>query len=234
MKLAATLAIIATTTIGASAAFGSYGKDISDTTRDISGFSKIANKGSLDVYVTAGDDYKVRVVADADIIDKVLTERDGETLKIGLEKGNYYNIKRLEVYVSLPKLEALSLEGSGDVAITGVDNDRFALRLQGNGDIDLEDAKIQNLELSLRGSGDIEVSGNCTEMQAKLEGSGDIDANDFVCETVSGSLRGSGDLVLHATEKANLELRGSGDIVLYGRPAKIQEKTNGSGDITIR
>lgn len=209
-------------------------KDTSEETRDVGSFDEVYLKGSMDVEVKVGDRQSVRVVADSDIIHHIETEVRGDELHIGLERGNYRNIKKMKVYVTVPKLVAAGVHGSGDLLIENAEADDFELEVHGSGDAILKDGKFKKIEIGLQGSGDIEIDGTCEDIDVELHGSGDVDAEGLKCKSANVSLHGSGDVGVSASDDADVSVQGSGDVIVSGSPDKMRTKVRGSGDVELR
>jgi hypothetical protein len=103
------------------------------------------------------------------------------------------------------------IQGSGDVAVQGVDGEKFSARVSG--------------------SGDLEVSGRATTLDAVIEGSGDMDLGGLDAQDVRVSIDGSGDARVHAGASLSATVNGSGDIRYKGSPPQTKISVNGSGDI---
>lgn len=209
--------------------------DVAEQDRDVGAFERIKVKGSMDVNVSVGNERSVKVIADSDIIDHVRTDvTDGE-LVIGLkDKGHHWSrIDRLQVVVSVPKLTAANLTGSGDLTIDDIAAETFDLVLKGSGDAIIEDADVVTMRTRLQGSGDIELAGSCKTLSVTLQGSGDVEAEDFKCEIAQIELRGSGDVEAYASETADVEIRGSGDVYVRGNPS-MNSRVRGSGEVHAR
>ncbi len=202
--------------------------------RDASGFTRIEVGGSMDTFVTTGEAFSVTVKADADIIDRVKTDVIGSTLEIGMKRGSYRRIDVLEIYITMPSLDGLELNGSGDIAVNAVDGDELELELRGSGDIEIAKADVKAVDLDLRGSGDVEVTGRCDTVEVNLRGSGDVDFGDLECDEARVEIRGSGDVDVYARNAFDGSVYGSGDIKVSGKPKKTASRSRGSGDIILR
>ena len=199
--------------------------------RKVGDFTAIDLKGSMDVHVVVGKTRSVRVVANDDIIEKLLTEVDGDTLVIKL-KGRYSNVGKMDVYVTVKNLEEAYVKGSGDMDIKGsIKSKKFEAAVKGSGNLILENVKANDLELDIMGSGDMRVSGSCDDLDLDIMGSGDLKASKVKCETAKVAIMGSGDANIYASKSLNASIMGSGDINYYGKPAKLRRRVMGSGDI---
>ncbi|MFP4469060.1 MAG: head GIN domain-containing protein [Bacteroidales bacterium] len=204
------------------------------TTRDVSSFSKIDVSCSADVFIRQGNNVDVKVRTDENLQEMVETKVKGDELEIDID-GNIRNYKEMEIYITVDKLSAITINGSGDVEseneISGMD---FEIGINGSGNVDIN-FDVKNLSTYINGSGDVEVSGVQGMFLLKINGSGDFEAEDLHLTECNIRVMGSGDVSLSGTaEKVEVEQMASGDINLYGLQARdVEVSTNGSGDAVV-
>lgn len=189
--------------------------------RTVDGFTGISNNGSFDVYVTQSDDFYVEVVAQENLIPIVETYVSGNTLMVELVNGSCYRSNSpVEVYVSLPELEALLLTGSGKVIADVAETPVFECSNTGSGHISIEAVNAHNAILSNTGSGFVEViESGVNELSIWQSGSGTIDGGTvFGSSEVTISHSASGRVRASITDGTvvNAILSGSGRIDLDG------------------
>jgi uncharacterized Zn ribbon protein len=206
------------------------------------GFEKIEILGSPTVYYTQADSFSVSVKGPKSMVDDIITEVDGHTLKVrNRGKIGIFNISvgdddQTAVYVTSPDLTRVQLNGSGDFISNGrIDTDRAIFVLRGSGDIDVEDIICDECEVELVGSGDFDINRlEAKDVSVSLIGSGDIEVNLCNVETTSIALKGSGDIKTtfqDACRNVDCELDGSGDIKLSGEVVHLNQHKVGTGDI---
>jgi hypothetical protein len=215
---------------------GSLTAQVSTQNRDVGSFSGIHNKTSADIYLTPGDDLSVIVKADEDAIDKVTTTVEDGMLVIGSTKNGWWNVKVMEIHITMPRLETVKVSGSGNLITEGTfpGNDVF-VGINGSGDVSLE-LDARNLELKINGSGDLRLSGVRGKLLVGISGSGDVFAENLQLELCDVSIRGSGDVKLKGSA-ASLILKqsGSGDVNAYAlNSAEVKAKSYGSGDAVVQ
>lgn len=210
--------------------------------RDHKGFEKIEILGSPTVYYTQADSFSVCVKGPESIVEDILTEVDGSTLKIrNRGKIGIFNISvgdddETAVIVTSPDLTYVQLSGSGDFISNGrIDTDHATFVLRGSGDIDVEDVICDDCDVQLIGSGDFDIKRlDAKEVAVSLIGSGDIEMDLWNVATTSLALKGSGDIkaaFMEGCKSVDCELHGSGDIKLKGEVARFNQHKVGSGDI---
>ena len=199
-------------------------------------FDGVELNGSFDVSISQGVQQNVLVLGNENIIDKLKMEVLNGVLYISLEPGSYLNYD-LEVRLTVPTVNYVSLSGSGDIKLgTFVEIDKLKMKLDGSGDIKSEGVieVLSDTELELDGSGDIDLKLKSRSVVASLDGSGDIDLEGATL-TLKVALDGSGDIKTFKMESLETEafLEGSGNIDVYASK-KLKATLNGSGDIRYR
>ncbi len=200
-----------------------------------SSYDKVLINGFFDVELLSGEEGKIVIKGEENIIDFIEFTVENNALKIATEKGKYIvpsSGKKVQITVPFESLNEVSLSGSGDInSKNKITSDNFICDLSGSGNINLT-VEAKNMKASVSGSGDLMLSGDSTNIQCKITGSGDLNAAKLKSNNAEVHVTGSGDCKVYCT--ANLEARvtGSGDITYFGDPAKKDTKVTGSGDIT--
>jgi hypothetical protein len=193
-------------------------------------FTAIVSKGSVDVIVTQGP-YSITVEGDDNLVGMVSTNISGRTLIIDNE-GCHTSNNPLVVRVSLPQLESLSTEGSGDFSgTTRFTGSTISVATSGSGDIAL-DVEAGDLRSASSGSGDIALTGRAGKHTVALSGSGDLAALDLPSEQTVYTSSGSGDGAISVSQSLVASLSGSGDLAYRGTPSHYEPSVSGSGEIS--
>lgn len=205
--------------------------------RTTSDYDEIKVKGSLDVSLVSGTEGKLSIQGESNLIEYIITEVEGETLKVRVKKGYYLKPstgKKLVITVPFKDISVVTLSGSGDIVGNDTINaNDFKTAVAGSGDISLT-INAKNVTSAVSGSGDIVLSGTSDSFEAKVSGSGDLQAFNLKAKDVIAAVAGSGDVEVTATNSIKARVAGSGDIVYKGNPAKEDKSVSGSGDITKR
>jgi hypothetical protein len=177
--------------------------------RDVAGFTRIDNRGSVDVRLRVGGPQRVRVTAGEKVIDDVHTDvRDG-TLRVSFDHDGFGG-DDVVVEASVPRLTGIAVSGSGNVDADGIAADAFEVRSDGSGDVDLD--------------------GSAGRLVVDLDGSGNADLASLAARAARVRLGGSGDAEVRATEKLDVSVDGSGGVRYYGDPA-LSQTVDGSGEV---
>jgi Putative auto-transporter adhesin, head GIN domain len=195
-----------------SSSTGVQGSGVAATeTRDLPPFSSVELAGSNIVTIRVGKEQSVVVRADNNLVDRVTTAVQDGSLVIGDIPGSYTTKSPMSVTVSVPSLDALTLTGSGLIAVS--------------------DIEASSLTVSLPGSGVLRASGAATELDVTLGGSGDAQLEQLITSDVRAVVSGSGRIVLTATKSLDASVSGSGAIMYSGNPQEVTKSITGSGAI---
>lgn len=197
--------------------------------RILDSFSHIEVEGDANVILSQGPSQRVEIEADDNIIPIVTTRVRGNELEISNSR-NYRSNNPVNVYITIPVVSALSIDGSGDIfGQTILEGDELELDVSGSGDMDLELFYTQ-LFVESSGSGDFQLIGEVVNQEIRMSGSGNYDARELISENCDIRISGSGDASVFASEFLKAEIRGSGNIRYYGNP-RVESSVTGSGDI---
>lgn len=222
---------------GCSMAIGSDGTagTGSGSTRDfaVSGFDAVKLTGSDNVRVKIGKAFAVHAEGPSKLLDALLVERDGDTLKVGRKSRMGFSWGRsgtVTITVTMPAIVGASVTGSGDLSVDRAQGDRFKGATTGSGNLDIANLDVKNADLSVTGSGDIAAAGKAAALALSVTGSGDIDATRVQASGGTVSIMGSGNVNAAINGAVSVSIMGSGDADL-GPRAKCSVNKLGSGNV---
>jgi hypothetical protein len=179
-------------------------------TRTVASFNRIESNLGVNVIVHIGEPQKVTVTIDDNLMDLLKTEVHGRTLEISARKS-YSTKQDCTVEVTVPELEGISSNGSGDVEVHDLNGGDFAY--------------------DLSGSGNFSAWGKVDRLNIEINGSGNVDTRQLNADDVEVSINGSGDATVAAKNSLDIEVNGSGSVSYQGNPEHIHQSISGSGSI---
>jgi hypothetical protein len=190
---------------------------------DVGGFEKIVAVGPHHFVVTVGGATSVRAEGPAESLDKYVVEIDDGALEIKPKKDEWddwnweeFQVEPATYYITLPRLEATVLAGSGDMRVDRIDGDEFAASIAGSGALDVGTLSVNDAKLAVAGSGQLRAAGSVREVHVSIAGSGDLDAPRLASDNAKISIAGSGNAHLTVDEEAHISVVGSGDVEIAG------------------
>jgi hypothetical protein len=224
---------------------------VGDETRQITREVRAVElSGPIDLTLRYGAEPALVVRGEQRLLANVETSQEGRVLHIGTRGIVLRHRQPLEVELTLPGLERVGVDGSGDTRINGFSGARIELELNGSGSVDfngryrqakaavhgsgdltLDAGNGDSVEAELTGSGTIILAGAARSFQASSNGSGTLDAQRLRADDVKVRQTGSGDTSVTAHATVAVAVSGSGDVAVYGNPPQRSISRTGSGDV---
>ena len=205
-----------------------------DDTRNVSGFTGVHASTGIDVYLTQGNDFEVRVEADENLHEVILTEREGSMLVIKTDRVSIRNAKSKKVHVTLPELESLKISSAGDcVGENAFKCDDLHISISSAGDLRLE-VDARKIDLDISSSGDADLAGSAEVFNVSLSSAGDLNAYDLIAGKVDVNVSSAGDARVHATEEISARASSAGNIYYKGDARMIHSHSSSAGNISHR
>jgi Putative auto-transporter adhesin, head GIN domain len=168
--------------------------------------------GANNVVVRVGARQSVIVHADSNLLGRVTTQVSSGSLVIGNTPGALNAKSPMFVAVSVPSLDTVAVDGSGNISVTGIDS--------------------RSLTVRVPGSGTIHAAGTTARLDVAIGGSGTALLSRLIARDATASIDGSGSIVLTATHSLDASISGSGAILYTGNPTQITKSVTGSGTIS--
>lgn len=210
----------------------------SEKTFQVTGFDEISTSGPQDVVITLGDSFAVRAEGSPEALAQlepvVVNGRLTIKPRDGFNWGNWPRLASATFYVTLPRLDAVAVAGSGDITVDRVEGESFEGQIAGSGSLAIAAMKVDRANFFIGaaggGSGDVVVTGTARDTHVSIGGSGEVKAGGLRSETATISIMGSGDVALAVDDEAKISIAGSGDVDISG-PARCSVTQMGSGDV---
>jgi hypothetical protein len=209
-----------------------------EETREVAPFSKISLKIDAKVYIEQDDEQIVRVVAEEETLEKLITEVKSRSLNIRYPSSTMFknwNPGKVEIYITVPDVDELNLSGSGDIIVEELNSRILDLLVSGSGNIKIEELKSQTLSATISGSGNIKIEeGEMIEtFKIRTSGSGKVEAGEIEANKVDVQTSGSGSCYVYSNGEIKARIAGSGNVYYSGNPA-IDSSVAGSGGVKKR
>ena len=179
--------------------------------RTVPSFNKVSSEGVFEVTITQGETQSVEIIADDNIMHKVITKVVNNELRLYLDDDNNYKNIHLQANIIEPVITGLKNSGAGNVLILNLDTDT--------------DFNVLN-----SGSGDISIEGSAESLTLTNEGSGIFNGFSFNVNDCNVKIEGSGDCKVNCDNNLNVKIEGSGNVHYLGTPT-IEADISGSGKI---
>lgn len=204
--------------------------------RQVSGFSEVVVRGSIDLYLSPDDHETVVVSAkEEQFRDRIVTMVKGNVLEISFnDKGlQRRSDMRLKAYVSFRQMNRVAASGASDVFVNGVIRaDRLKIEISGasdfNGAVD-----VAALELRQSGSSDSKISGRAGLVDVDLSGASDMKAFDLNTEVCRAHASGASDVSITVMKELYVQASGASDVKYKGVGTVKEVRTSGASSVRM-
>lgn len=212
-----------------------FGNDKKEN-REVSPFSKISLAVPGQLYLTQGDEYKLEIEGDEDVLDDIETTVKNGRLRIKYDKPFRFswNNKKVKIFVTTKEVEGLSVSGSGKIiAENDISTEDIEFKVSGSGEIDIDNLMASRINASISGSGDVSIAGmnSAESLNMSISGSGKLHASDLKIRKADISISGSGGCSVYVSDDLEVRVSGSGKVRYRGNPV-VNANISGSGKVT--
>jgi hypothetical protein len=221
---------------------------------DLQNFTRVELNHTFNAEITQSDDFSISVTVDDNIIDFLVVQKSGSTLKIGLRSGrNYLNITG-RVIITMPYFRGIVLKDSSHASVSGftstesldillsnashfslngvITTESLAIRASDAGSIDFEEIKSNEFEIHASGSSKISGIFEATSGDIEISGGSIVNLEGKATDirlVVSGG--GKGLLENLFTQNGDITLSGSG-IATVNVSGRLEINASGSSSLT--
>ena len=180
--------------------------------REVAPFTSITAEGAFTIEVTCQKNLSLEVEGDDNVLELITAEVGGNVLRLKNTK-NYSPSEPVKFRISVPNLEALSVNGAGHVEIKGINNDKF--------------------EVDVNGAPTVVVSGNTKLIDVGANGAAKIDARNLRASRGVVDSRGVSRIDLDVADELDATVSGPSTVTYRGDPV-VKKTVNGPGKIERR
>lgn len=203
--------------------------------RNTDDYNGIAVSGFYEVEIVDGQEGKITLIGEDNILDNIETEVLSGTLHIKSVKNLNLQPSRGEgVFITIPveEIDKIRLSGSGDFAgeIT-LKTEHLDIQVSGARNIDLS-VDTDEVSIMTSGSSNIKLRGTSEELTVRSSGSSNVKAYDLEVDNGTFELSGSSDVETSVNKSLITRVSGSGNIRYKGNPEKVSTKSSGSGRVS--
>ncbi|MCH9660685.1 MAG: DUF2807 domain-containing protein [Bacteroidetes bacterium] len=196
-------------------------------------FSEVKGSAGIDVFLTEGDENKIVVEADENLLELIETEISNGKLHIGVVSGNNIGrAKAKKVHVTYAStLTAVSASSGADVIGNSVIKSEF-LSLDSSSGADLEVEVIaKELIADVSSGADIKITGRAEHLVADASSGSDLKAKDLKVKTCRAEASSGADIVVNVRDEIDGSASSGGDIRYYGNPTAVSVRDGASGNV---
>ncbi len=222
---------------------GQWGKKIKGNgsqeleTRQVGTYDAITVSHIFTVYLVSGAEGEIRIEAEGNLMEHILTDVSGGELKIRVERGvqlqpsKEFRDEGIRIWVPVESISEVSASGASDlIGETPLTADRFKVNISGAADAEL-DIAAEFLRVNLSGASELNLKGSAETLEIEGSGASDLDAYGLTARHVDAELSGSSDADVTANESLKARVSGAGGLSYKGDPPRLESKASGAGHV---
>jgi hypothetical protein len=203
---------------------------IAEETRVTPAFKGVELRLHGQVFIAHGPEYSVTIETSENLFGFINTRVVGNKLIIEQDRCIRCRLDDIQVFITMPALEEISLAGSGRILLADEwDAGELNLSVSGSGQIS-GTFLAERVHTRISGSGNVLLKGATKDHHIQISGSGRVDGMDMVSRNAEVRISGSGNARIHVTNYLEARISGSGSIYFTGDPA-IDSRITGTGRI---
>lgn len=179
---------------------------------DLDGFSVIDANNAAQIEVTQGDEFRVDVEVDDNLVDLLDVSMTGDTLKIALKRGPYTKVT-LRAKITMPELAGIKLYGAS------------TLRAEAAG---------QDLDLDLNGASVVNLTGTAGRVTLKANGASQALLAGMEAGDVQLDVNGASHVEVQSRGAVGGRVNGASTAIVSGSPTSVDVKAEGSSRVVTK
>jgi len=190
-------------------------------------FTRLKAGAGLKVYITQGEEESIKVIADENLMEVIVTECSDGTLKV-YAKANIRNAKSKEVHIVYSDMDVLSVSSACHLkGENKMVTDEIEINTSNGGDLELE-IDAQMIDMNVSSGGKAWLKGNTEKLVADASSGGILRARELITQDANVSASSGGNARIYIEGKADLRASSGGNIRYSGK-ASIKNISSSSG-----
>jgi hypothetical protein len=187
--------------------------------------------GMFDVEVRQGEGYSVVLEMDENLLDYVQVTQEGETLRIGLDPSESYQMENIHMRaeITMPTLTGLTMGLVDDAEVTG-------FRSEENLVIDLSKSSLRgevhagDLGITAEVGCTVNLDGSAADVTVKAAVDSDVDLSELKCHNAASSAEVSSNVTVYPSGRLDAVAKTNSKVRYIGNPTlgEISSELGGS------
>ena len=178
-------------------------------TRQVSSFKSISTEGAFDLKVICQQPQSLEIEGDDNVLPLVSTEVSKDVLYIKSLRG-YSVSEPITLHISVPELEGIIASGAGNIEVSGLKAEKFAIEASGAPSIKAS-GETKLLELDASGAGRIDTY-KLRAARAVVDAKGVVGVEVYAGEQLDATVSGPSHVTYEGDPVVNKTVNGPGTI----------------------
>lgn len=201
--------------------------NIISQTRSLNTFSSINVTGPFVVSFTQGPGQEVKVEADQNLMDKVITKVEGQELKVFPSEHIYSN--KLRLTIQLPRIVKLNLSsGAKFRTLSPINQDSLYVLTEAGSDAEIQ-GSFAFIDLIANSGSDIDASGTARELKIIADAGCKVNADELFSKSCDVTSLSGSKVYVWVENGLKAKAMAGGRVYYKGQPANIVQDISSGG-----
>ena len=193
--------------------------------RQVSGFTGVDLETIGKLYVELGDEEKLVIEAEDNLLEYFEVRVRGGTLRIRSKEGvGLAPTEPVYFYLTARELSSVAISGAGSIEASSLEAGRFSASISGDGNMDVGDLNADVLEANISGLGSLSIAGGEVEKQEiVISGDGNYRARGLESGVADVDVSGLGSTTIRVRDHLDVTISGDGSVEYIGSPTVVQD-----------
>jgi len=206
------------------------GKVVTEERNITADFTEVRGSAGLNVYLTQGDENKIMVEADENLLQYIETDIEDGKLHVTTSE-NIGRSKAKKVYVTFKELNTVEASSGADVSGKSViKSQNLTLKSSSGATLDVE-VFAQEISAKTSSGADLIVSGKATSLNADASSGSELNAKELLVINCSAEASSGAEVTVNVQDQLETNVSSGGDINYYGNPVSVNSNKSHSGSV---
>lgn len=193
-------------------------------------FTEVRGSSGLDVYLTKGNENKIVVEADENLLQYIETNIEEGKLHVSTSE-NIGRSTAKKVYVTYKQLN--NIEASSGAEVVGnsvIESQTLSLKSSSGAELKVE-VFAQDLTAKTSSGADLNVSGKASSLTADASSGSEVDAKELLVINCNAEASSGAEVTVNVKEQLETHVSSGGEINYYGNPLSVNSNKSHSGNV---
>ena len=172
--------------------------NVIDREFDLQGFTVVNIGNGCRAEIAQSPEYSISVSINDNMLDRLVVQKDGDKLKIGLKPGSYTNLN-LRAVITAPSLNGVELSGGSHGDVTGVDSQ-------------------SSFSATLSDGSEVVVTGSAATLRVEASDGSHMNLSHFKVDSAVVVLSDGSNGSVYAGERLDVDMSDGSHLDYYGSP----------------
>ncbi len=209
-----------------------YTGGLKTETMPFSDFTALEVSSAFEVNIARSDTYSVKITATERIFDRILVNKTGESLKIGVLPSTFLGTFELKAEITMPTLARLDFSGATKgTADDFANTEQFTAKLSGASSLEMTNFELEEVTFDVSGASHLIAAGTGSDLVSNVSGASSLDLTSFHLNNANVTLSGASHATVNLDGRLDVDASGFSSLEYIGEPTLGTIKTSGGSSV---